>query len=196
MKKNMRKNIVILFLFIITGCAQFMTEITEKELLHDRRGSERMAKDQFIETNALQKIEQLTELKQKERVKVAAYNGKVLMVGTLETNTIRDKFIANIRIIENIDIIYNELKVESLKSKNQNNKDELISKEISEVLQTIKEYPNFDKARVKVVVLAGNVYLMGLVYKEEAQRAATQIQKIENIHKIILLFEYIKQEKI
>lgn len=190
----MKKYIILVLLFMITGCTQFMANVAGMEFLHDRRSREVISIDSRIEKRAYNKIAALSELKQKTHVKINAYNGKVLVTGEAETVAIRDKVVANIRVIENIRVIYNELVIEPLMNDSSINRDGLIGNRAEDVLRAIKSDSGFDETRVKVIVSAANVYLMGLLYKEEANVVATHIQKIENIRNVITLFEYIEQE--
>jgi osmotically-inducible protein OsmY len=193
----MKKKLVVVFLlYLLTGCTQFMAEITGMEFLHDRRTRESISKDLNIEQEAYQKISVLRQLKSKSRVKVNSYNSAVLLTGEVETAEIRDQIIANIRIIKNIRVIYNELAIMTLASQRIIHKDTLIKESVGDVLSGIVDYPDFDETRVRVVVSTGDVYLMGLLYKAEAEVVVTKIQQIEKIKSIINLFQYISLEKI
>jgi osmotically-inducible protein OsmY len=192
----MKKNIVIVMLLMLTSCTQVMANLTGMEFLHDRRSREEILIDAGIEKNAVSIIESLSELNQKVRAKVSAYKGKVIVTGEAETAAARDKIIANIRIIKNIRVIYNELQLMPLAGAEVMNKDVAMRKEVIDALKGINDYSGFDETRVKVIVSASNVYLMGLLYKEEAKVVSVKIQKIENISCIVTLFEYIGQEKL
>ena len=192
----MKKILLIVVLFLATGCTQFMADITGLEFLHDRRARDDILKDGRIEKEAYGKISALNELAQEARVKIKVYNAKVLVTGEAETAETRDKIIANIRVIKDIRIIYNELLVKSLASKSLINSDAALSEKVSSALREIKDYASFDETRVKVVVSSRNVYLMGLLYANEAQTLIARIRKIEGIRNIVTLFEYIEKKKV
>ncbi len=191
----MKKNALIVILFLAAGCTQFMADVTGLEFLHDRRARESILKDESIEKEAYGKISVLNELAQEARVKIEVYNAKVLVTGEAETAETRDKIIANIRVIKDIRIIYNELLVESLASKTLINNDAALSEKVSSALRGIKGYAGFDETRVKVIVSSRSVYLMGLLYANEAQTLIARIREIEGIRNIVTLFEYIEEEK-
>ena len=50
---------------------------------------------------------------------------------------------------------------------------------------------NIPGSRIKVVTVAGVVYLMGLVTQNEASLAVAQAQQIGGVQRIVKLFEYI-----
>lgn len=192
----MKKMIVVAMLLLLTACTQFIADLTGMEFLHDRRTRKEISVDASIEKSAYSKIKSLTELKKKARIKVRAYRGKVLIAGETETAPIRDKIIANIRIIKNIRVIYNELQLKAVASEGSINKDTQIRGKVRVAIKGIKAYSDFDETRVKVIVSAANVYLMGLLYKEEANIVSVKVQKIENINSIVTFFEYIEQENV
>ncbi|MDC9728616.1 MAG: BON domain-containing protein [Methyloprofundus sp.] len=190
----MKKSVLIIVLFLVTACTQWVANINGLEFLHDRRTREDILKDELIEQEAYRKVAALSGSMQKVRVKLRAYNAQLLVTGEAESAKARDKIIANIRIIKNIRIIYNEMLVKPLASKELMNEDAVISKQVKHALLNVNEHADFDETRVKVVVSSKNVYLMGLLYENEARSVAVKIQKIEGIRNIITLFEYIEQE--
>ena len=192
----MKKNILVIVLFLLAGCTQFMANITGLNFLHDRRAREDILTDEAIEKEAYRKITAFSELTQKARVKVSVYNAKVLVTGEANTAVIRDKIIANIRIIKNIRVIYNELLIKPIASEKSINNDAVISEKLKGVLLEIQNYSDFDETRIKVIVSSKNVYLMGLVYENEAQTVGVKMQKIEGIRSIVTLFEYIDQKNL
>jgi osmotically-inducible protein OsmY len=49
-----------------------------------------------------------------------------------------------------------------------------------------------DSSRIKVVTENGIVYLMGLVTRDEADRAADLTRKSSGVQKVVRIFEYIQ----
>ena len=49
----------------------------------------------------------------------------------------------------------------------------------------------FDPSRVKVVTENGTVFLMGMVYRKEADAIVTRTQQVTGVQRIVKLFEYL-----
>ncbi len=183
---------IVILLMLLSGCAKQIATITGLEFLHDRRNREVISEDKRIATEIEAKLNAFGELKDQMHIKVNVYNTRVLLTGEAETPMIREKIIANIRIISAVRLIYNEIEVVPVASLQDRHEDELLALEINESLIELKGFSEIDETRVKVDVTNKNVYLMGLLRKEEGTAVAEKIQKIEKVRKIITLFEYFK----
>jgi len=183
---------VVILLMLLSGCAKQVANITGLEFLHDRRTREVISEDKRIAIEADAKLNAFGEMKRKMHIIVNVYNGKVLLAGEAETQMIREKIIANIRIIKAVSLIYNEIEIAPVASSKIRHEDEMLALEINESLLKLKGFSEVDETRVKVAVIKKNIYLMGLLRKEEGVAVAEKIQKIEKVRKIITLFEYFK----
>jgi len=182
----------IILLMLLSGCAKQVATISGLEFLHDRRVREVISEDKRIALEAEAKLNAFAELKDKMHVKVSVYNAKVLLTGEAESQMVRDKIIANIRIIKAVRLIYNEIEIVSVASPQNQHEDLILALEIKASLNELTGFSEIDETRVKVDVTNKNIYLMGLLRKEEGIAVAEKIQKIEKVRKIITLFEYFK----
>jgi len=183
---------VVVLLMLLLGCAKQMASITGFEFLHDRRTREVISEDKRIAVEIEAKLNAFGVLNDKMHIKVHVYNAKVLLIGNAEKQMIREKIIANIRIIKAVRLIYNEIEVAPVSSLQDRYDDELLALEINKSLIEVKGFSEIDETRVKVLVVNKNIYLMGLLRKEEGVAVAEKIQKIEKVRKIVTLFEYFK----
>jgi len=183
---------IVILLMLLSGCVKQIATITGLEFLHDRRSREVISEDKRIATEAAVKLNGFAGLKDKMHIKVTVYNAKVLLTGEAESQMIREKVIANIRIIRAVQLIYNEIEVRPVASLHDRDEDELLALEIKVSLIDLKGFSGIDETRVKVDVTNKNIYLMGLLNKAEGIAVAEKIQKIEKVRKIITLFEYFK----
>ena len=53
--------------------------------------------------------------------------------------------------------------------------------------------PGFDPTRVKVLTQKGNVYLMGLVTREEGELVTEQVRNVNGVRRVVKVFEYIER---
>lgn len=195
----MRQMLVFFFVLVLTGCStigQSLAELTGLSFLHDRRDSGVIALDERIEDSAIIELHALEDVKNRAHFNVTSYNGKVLVTGEAETDEIREKIIANIRIISGVKLVHNEIVVAPISSVAARSEDALITVKVKDAIAAIKDKPGFDATRVKVVTENKVVYLMGIVHEEEAISAAKAVQKVDGVSKIVTVFEYIDYDAI
>ena len=85
-------------------------------------------------------------------------------------------------------MVHNELTASSPLSLMARNQDALITTNLKTRMLTSGNIPG---SRIKVVTVAGVVYLMGLVTQNEASLAVAEAQQVGGVQRIVKLFEYI-----
>ena len=68
--------------------------------------------------------------------------------------------------------------------------DSLITSKVKSALFKVKA-EGFDPTRVKVVTENGTVFLMGLLYRQEASEVTEQARKISGVQRIVTLYRYL-----
>lgn len=150
----MKLSLVLFFIFSLTGCgslANGLAELTGLSFLHDRRSSAVIALDENIEDSAIIELHALDDVKEHAHFNVTSYNGKVLVTGEAESEAIRDKIIANIRIISGVKLVHNEMVIAPISTMQSRSEDALITIKVKDALTKIKGKPGFDATRVKVI---------------------------------------------
>ena len=194
----MKLSIVLFFIFSLTGCgslANSLAEVTGLSFLHDRRSSTAIALDESIEDSAIIELHAFDDIKEHAHFNITSYNGKVLVTGEAESENIRDKIIANIRIIPGVKLVHNEMDIAPISTMQSRSEDALITITVKDALTKIKGKPGFDATRVKVITERKVVYLMGIVHEEEGDAAAKVVQNVPDVSKIVTVFEYIDYAK-
>jgi len=195
----MKKRLILFCFLMLSGCSSIghnLAEITGLSFLHDRRDSAAIALDEGIEDRAIIELHALDDVKARSHFNITSYNGKVLVSGEAETEAIREKIIANVRIISGVKLVHNEMAVSPLSSMQSRSEDALLTIKVKDALAGIKGKPGFDATRVKVVSENKVVYLMGLVHEQEGLAAAKTVQQVEGVKKIVAVFEYIDYTEI
>ncbi|MDF1583056.1 MAG: BON domain-containing protein [Methyloprofundus sp.] len=190
----MKLSLALFLIFCLTGCsslANSLAELTGLSFLHDRRSSVVIALDENIEDSAIIQLHALDDVKEHAHFNITSYNGKVLVTGEAESEAIREKIIANIRIISGVKLVHNEMVVAPISTMQARSEDVLITIKVKDALTKIKGKPGFDATRVKVITERKVVYLMGIVHEEEGVAAAKVVQNVADVSKIVAVFEYI-----
>lgn len=157
----------------------------------DRRTLGAQTEDQEIELRAANRMR--GALAQPGGVSVTSYNRKVLLTGQVANE--RDKRTAEAIVADlpNVRSIHNELQVAGVPSLSTSAADAAIT---ARVKAAFLDAPDLQANTVKVVTEAGTVYLMGLVSRREADRAAQVASRVAGVQRVVTVFEFITEEEV
>jgi len=184
----MRSLLVITFAFFLNSCAPvFIGGIGVGALaIDDRRTAATIFEDQTIEFKAKRRIG--SKYKNNSNVSVTSYNRFVLLTGETYSEDIKDDIAFEVATINNVRNIQNEIIIKAKRSSFDSTNDALITTKVKTNLVKNKDvYANL----IKVISSSGNVYLMGMVTKKEADLAAEIAASTKGVRKVIKIFEYL-----
>lgn len=156
----------------------------------DRRTIGAQTEDQEIELRAANRIREA--LKQPGGVSVTSYNRKVLLTGQVADE--QDKRTAESAVagLQNVRSIHNELQVMGRPSLSTTAADTAITARVKTALIQAQDIHG---NAVKVVTESGTVFLMGLVSRREADRAAQVASRVAGVQRVVTVFEFITEEE-
>lgn len=185
---------VIIISLLINSCSTLTlgtSEITGISLFHDRRSIKNIAKDEQIEAAVTLKLLTDSAIWERTHFNVTAFNGLVLITGEAPGNLIRNKINAIARSISGVRLLQNHMKLAYPSPLSNRSNDSLITSKVKLKFSQSADMPGFDTARIKVVTENGQVFLMGLAYKKEADIAAEHARRISGVQQVIKVFEYL-----
>lgn len=163
------------------------------KVFHDRRTSGTILDDQSIEFNSYVAFGETKELASSEQahINVTSYNNAVLLSGEVATPELRQIAENKVRDNEKVRYIHNELAVRQPSSLQSRATDTATTAAVKASLFKIREIPDFDPTRVKVVTERGTVYLFGLIKTQEADAVTEMVRRVDGVQQVVKLFEYI-----
>jgi osmotically-inducible protein OsmY len=184
---------VTLITSLLGGCAAVVVTgaATGANAAHDRRTLGAYVDDEGIELKARLAITEDKDLYSQTHVNIISVNGVVLLVGQAPTEAMRLKIEDLTRGIEKVRVVHNEMTIAAPNSYMTRSSDSLITAKVKGSLFGIKGHEGFDPTRVKVVTENGVVYLMGILYRSEADAVATKASRVSGVQKVVKLFEYL-----
>jgi len=184
---------VTLITSLLGGCAAVVVTgaATGANAAHDRRTLGAYIDDEGIELKARLAITEDKELYSQTHVNIISVNGVVLLVGQAPTETMRLKVEELTKEIEKVRVVHNEMTIAAPNSYMTRSSDSLITAKVKGSLFGIKGHEGFDPTRVKVVTENGIVYLMGILFRSEADAVATKASRVSGVQKVVKLFEYL-----
>lgn len=143
--------------------------------------------DQTVEVRviaALQGEERLED----SRIKVVSYNRRVLLMGQTPNETLKRLAQQIARDTKGVDLVHNEIRVTDVIGMATISKDTWITSKIKTKLLADDQVSG---AKIKVVTENGEVFLMGLVEKAQAERAIELARNTNDVERVIDAFEII-----
>lgn len=126
-------------------------------------------------------------------VNINVYNQKVLLTGEAMSATVKAQIEALVKNQKNVKSVENELQIGPNSSVGSRVTDSSIFTVVRSKLLATSDVPSNS---IKVVVEAGNVYLLGITTELEAKAAAVVASKSSNsIKQVVKLFDIISEEE-
>ena len=126
-------------------------------------------------------------------VNIASFNRKVLLTGEVADAAAKATVEREVRGIEGVQSIANELDISGPSSYTARSSDALITTKVKASLVDMK---TISAVSFKVVTERGAVYLMGRVTEREGQLAADIARGVSGVQKVIKIFEYITEDEL
>lgn len=182
--------LIIIASLAIQSCSSILSATTAGpiEETTDERSTGSFFDDEIIETKALVNIDKADPQLAQSHIVVASFNGIVLLAGQVSNEEQRQLAAKTVAKIGKVRRVHNELVIAGSSSMLARSNDSWITTKVkSKMLGNSK----LESGRIKVVTENGVVYLMGLVTREEAKRAADLTRKSAGVQKVVRIFEYI-----
>lgn len=126
-------------------------------------------------------------------VNVNSYNRRALLTGEVPDEAAKATAEREIRAVQGVASVLNELVIGSASSISARSNDALITTKIKASLIDTK---GINESAFKIVTEAGNVYLMGRVTQGEGTTAANVAAGVSGVRKVSKMFEYITEAEL
>jgi osmotically-inducible protein OsmY len=184
--------LTMLCLLLLAGCAAAVVggAAVATVVATDRRSAGTVIDDQTIELKVIDHVHAAEPIGSEDHIKVEVYQGVVLLVGEVTSETKRQLASQRATEVEHVERVVNELAVTESASTGGRLDNTWLTTKVNSAL--VKENPvhGFDATRVKVVSARNHVYLMGLVSREEGDAAAEVARNVSGVEKVIKVFSY------
>lgn len=187
-----KKMICLLALLpLLHGCAAVVvgTAATSAVVAQDRRTTGTIVEDKSIQMKAAQAIQVVTQDNPNAHISAISYNNRLLLVGQVPSQQMRDDIENAIRRIKKIQQIHNEITLDHPTSTLTRSNDSLITTKIKSQMAVTRD---INPTRVKVVTENGVVYLMGIVTPLEEDITVDIARHTKGVDKVVKIFEYEK----
>lgn len=182
---------LILFTTLLSGCSSFIAATSHGPLHEDygRRTPGTAMDDDLIETKIAVNLSKVDASFEAAKVNVHAYNGVVLLVGQVPTEDMKNVALDIAQKTRKVRRVHNELEVAGPVSTLANANDTWITGKIKSKFLLSEEVQS---DRVVVITENGVTFLMGLLTREEADRASDIARNTSGVRKVVRIFEIIE----
>jgi len=194
LKKTISTRLIITLLFsipLLTGCvaAVATTAIVGTDMATDRRTTGSYIEDQTIELKSIKALSQNSQLNNSSSISVTSFNRVVLLVGQAPNEKLRSSASEIVRKIDNVRKVHNEIRISAPDSFLSSSSDVWITTKAKSLMLAEKD---FASGHIKIITENGEIFLMGLVSRAEADKAITIVRQIDGVEHVIQAFEYIQ----
>lgn len=181
---------LLLLITLLSGCTTLLNATTEDPIqLHPgKRTLGAMIDDEQLETIAQVNINKASPELDQAHINVVSYNGILLLTGQVHSDELRALAGSTANKIPKVRQVFNEIQVQGQTSVLARTNDSWLTTKVKAILLTNKD---INSGRIKIVTESGVVYLMGLLSRIEADRAAQVISATGGVQKVVKAVEYI-----
>lgn len=193
-QKNIKLGIAsLIFAIVLSGCVTALVAtvaIATVDIIHDRRTVGEYIDDSAIEVTSRNILVSNAEFRRAAHVKTQSWNGILLLTGEIDDEQIKPELVSRLKSIKGVRQVVDETTITGKTKLWARTNDAWITSKVKSrlVLKT-----GLKANRVKVVTTRGSVYLMGIVTRDEADRATELTQTVRGVKRVVKVFEY--QEK-
>jgi osmotically-inducible protein OsmY len=188
-KTNCRLLLLLLAIPLMAGCVAAAVTATAAgaAVAVDKRTTGTMIDDQSIEFKAMSAIADNKELSDNTHINVTSYNSVALVTGEAPTDEMRQQVIDIVRNIPKVSNVYDEISLAAPSSLMSRSSDSLLTSKVKTRLLASEDVSGLN---IKVVTDKGAVYLMGLITREQGDKATDIARRTGGVQKVVKLFQY------
>ena len=177
----------------LTGCIELMVggAVMGGVAAADRRTLGAQTEDKSIALKGESRIPSIVG--DVGHVNVTSFNRRVLLTGEVRDEAMKNAVEREVRNIEGVESVANELIIAGPASYTSRSNDALITAKVKASLVDMK---TISAASFKVVTENGTVFLMGRVTQREGTVASDVARGVGGVQKVVKLFDYISEAEL
>lgn len=170
---------------LLAGCA---THTAVDASHYGQRSEDVKAVDATIEREIGRALDRADGRLGDARIGAHSFNGKVLLVGQVPSEELREMAENVTADLRGVNDVYNQLTVSARLPSTQRLTDTWLT---SNVISHLATNDRIDSSKLNVTTENASVYIMGMVSREEADRIVNAASNVAGVQRIVKVFEYI-----
>ena len=187
---NIRTISLIIALASLQGCVGVATVavVSGASIATDHRTISKQIDDQTVEFNANTALSDNVILEKQTNLHLVCINGAVLVIGQAPNTYLRDLAIKEVSSVEGVAKVHDQIRISNVTSLTTRSHDVWLT---SKVKTALFSSDKLNPTNIKVITENSEVFLMGLVSKEEADEAVDITRNLSGVNKVFMAFEYL-----
>ena len=185
-----RSLISLSLIAVLSSCVTALVAgvaIVTVDILHDRRTVGEYIDDSAIELTARNILVSRSDIRKSAHVKPQSWNGILLVTGEIDNDSLKPELVGKFQNIQGVRQVVDETTITGKTKLGTRANDAWIASKVKSrlVLKT-----GLRANRVKVITTRGDVYLMGIVTREEGDTATEIARSVRGVKRVVKVFEY------
>ncbi|WP_439327448.1 division/outer membrane stress-associated lipid-binding lipoprotein [Lonepinella sp. BR2357] len=144
--------------------------------------------DETLELKVYDAVTKDEQIKAEGRVVVVSYSNRILLLGQVPEESLKEVATGLAKGVENVGDVYNEMRTGSPISATQKAQDSWITTKIKSNMLLDSAVKTTD---VKVITENNEVFLLGNVTQDQGSAAAEVARKVSDVKKVVKVFKYL-----
>ena len=184
--------LIIFVAFMQTGCALMAVGTAGAAATAsatDRRTVGTQIDDKTTQSRVRSAINDIPLVKDEAAVSVDVYNGQVLLTGQAPLQTMIVDVETTASVVQNVSKVHNQIRLGSPIPATSTMNDVWLASKIKTIMLADEKIPLF---KLDLIVEDSEVFIMGLLTKEEAAAAVEAARNVDGVTKVIRVMELIR----
>jgi osmotically-inducible protein OsmY len=194
MNKNIGRTLIILFslaiAYLLQGCTTVLTGSAQAAYSH--RDIQDSLQDHLLAVHVDRAVHWYSDKYKASNVSVSVFNNIVVLTGQVPSSDLRSSLTALVKKIPDVAQVYNLTTISNPVSSLTEVSDSWITAKIK--TQIIAEI-ELDPSKIKVITENGTVYLMGIVFPDQAEIAVDIARSTTGVQNVVKIFSYLEITK-
>lgn len=190
MKKLSLMALMVSIALMLQGCIVAAVGVGAgvAKVASDPRTAGTQVDDTTLDSKISMKFKNEADYFKGSRIVASSYDGDVLLIGQAKSQAVIDRAVNITKSVEDVNKLYNQIQIGNIISASTMANDAWITTKVKAALVNDKN----TKARdIKVITENGEVFLFGIVSREEGQIAAQITSKVSGVRLVKMLFRYL-----
>jgi osmotically-inducible protein OsmY len=190
----MRYALILLTLALLQGCAGAVVlgAVSGAKMANDERSVGTQLSDTNADFQISSALSKHDDISNQTNITAVVMNNNVLMIGQSPNSMLRDKAINTVQGLQLGGKIHNQIRIGNPTSFTTRSNDTWVT---TKVKGRMLNENGIDVTRIKVITENGEVFLLGLVDRKQADLAVDIARNTAGVRKVVKVFEYVEASK-
>lgn len=190
----MKYALILLTLALLQGCAGAVVlgAVSGAKMANDERSVGTQLSDTNADFQISSALSKHNDISNQTNITAVVMNNNVLMIGQSPNSMLRDKAINTVQGLQLGGKIHNQIRIGNPTSFTTRSNDTWVT---TKVKGRMLNENGIDVTRIKVITENGEVFLLGLVDRKQADLAVDIARNTAGVRKVVKVFEYVDVSK-